>query len=915
MGVVKNLMVRIGANVTGVVQGMRAASSATSQAKDSIQKSTKNIKQAVSSGFSGVMNSVAAYSETLENTRQAHEVAKQNVGRLKDKLTGLRDNLTTAESLLTGLDMKSTIADQAKATEKEIEKLGNEIATLKEQLDFWDEYGGSRTKGVDLGVESKRKEMKDLIEKSDQAVMRLQELEHLSETLGKGSEGTPLRTLLQSMREELSKTENQLKTTQKIADETGSKLSEMGSTGGYLAGLALGRVGQMLKGIGTAALSKTVAGLKSIGSAASSAAVSGARKLGNALKNLAGGVVRGIVSLPGKLLRIGKAATSGSGGVKRLVQQIRNIGVVSLGMRVAGSIFGRLRSIISNYLSTNDELNAATSLLTKQMGQALEPAIRLVITAMQQLMPVVQKVSAGVNAVLKAIIGEVGNVQYAFRQLGTYGFDQITKSDEEETGSSTETAQSALVQKLVGWIDELKKAFTAGDWRKLGKLVGNGINSVFDAINAVDVGKKIGTFTNNLFTTLHSVFTTVDFAGIGKTAATLLNEAVGQIDWNIVGETIGYALLAVPTILEGFVTGADWEQMSRALTRCLDGVFSVINRIDVIGKIGKFAGNLVNTLHGVFTGIDFAGIGRTTAQLLNEAIRQIDWAKAGEIIGKALVAIPDILVGFVLETDWAKVGKSASECVRTALTIVTEWLKTTDWLEIGKSAAELIGNTDWGGIASDLFAGLGAALGAGVSLLWGALEGVVTSIKDYFGEKIEEAGGKAGLGFLNGIVEGLGNIGKWISENIAEPFKEGFRGLGNGVVDVVEDMVNSIISGLNELFSAISAVFSIAPAGYAASDMPIINSVSLPRAARGGIVDGPTQLIAGEKGKEAIVPLENNTQWIDKVADKVNARVTGGGGNQPMIVQIFLGKRKLTEYLIQDINQITQETGVCPIKV
>ena len=39
--------------------------------------------------------------------------------------------------------------------------------------------------------------------------------------------------------------------------------------------------------------------------------------------------------------------------------------------------------------------------------------------------------------------------------------------------------------------------------------------------------------------------------------------------------------------------------------------------------------------------------------------------------------------------------------------------------------------------------------------------------------------------------------------------------------------------------------------------------------ARGGIVDGATLIGAGEAGKEAIVPLERNTQWVTMVANEL----------------------------------------------
>jgi hypothetical protein len=44
-------------------------------------------------------------------------------------------------------------------------------------------------------------------------------------------------------------------------------------------------------------------------------------------------------------------------------------------------------------------------------------------------------------------------------------------------------------------------------------------------------------------------------------------------------------------------------------------------------------------------------------------------------------------------------------------------------------------------------------------------------------------------------------------------------------------------------------------------------------AARGGIVDGATlfggNVVAGEAGKEAIIPLENHTEWLDLVAGRI----------------------------------------------
>ena len=48
-------------------------------------------------------------------------------------------------------------------------------------------------------------------------------------------------------------------------------------------------------------------------------------------------------------------------------------------------------------------------------------------------------------------------------------------------------------------------------------------------------------------------------------------------------------------------------------------------------------------------------------------------------------------------------------------------------------------------------------------------------------------------------------------------------------------------------------------------------SISVKWAAQGGVLDGATLIGAGEAGKEALLPLERNTEWADIIADKIGA--------------------------------------------
>ena len=63
--------------------------------------------------------------------------------------------------------------------------------------------------------------------------------------------------------------------------------------------------------------------------------------------------------------------------------------------------------------------------------------------------------------------------------------------------------------------------------------------------------------------------------------------------------------------------------------------------------------------------------------------------------------------------------------------------------------------------------------------------------------------------------------------------------------------------------------------------------MKLPELAKGGVVDGPTPLIAGEAGREAILPLKNNTEWVDMFIDRMEERL-GTRSNNDSVKELVL---------------------------
>lgn len=94
-----------------------------------------------------------------------------------------------------------------------------------------------------------------------------------------------------------------------------------------------------------------------------------------------------------------------------------------------------------------------------------------------------------------------------------------------------------------------------------------------------------------------------------------------------------------------------------------------------------------------------------------------------------------------------------------------------------------------------------------------------------------------------------------------------------------------------------------------------LNPIQVPKfniswAARGGVFDTPTLFGfgngriggLGEAGAEAIVPLENNTEWLDRIAERL-----GAGSSRPIILQV--DGKTFAETSVDSINALTRQTG------
>lgn len=126
---------------------------------------------------------------------------------------------------------------------------------------------------------------------------------------------------------------------------------------------------------------------------------------------------------------------------------------------------------------------------------------------------------------------------------------------------------------------------------------------------------------------------------------------------------------------------------------------------------------------------------------------------------------------------------------------------------------------------------------------------------------------------VNRVKDTLVNTFTTIKNKVTEIFKgmwDGIKSVLNSIIGGVEGMVNGVIRGINKLIDGLNTV--VEGAGDLLGldwSVKALDTVSLPRLEKGGILEkGQVGLLEGN-GAEAVVPLENNKKWIKAVADSM----------------------------------------------
>jgi Flp pilus assembly pilin Flp len=142
------------------------------------------------------------------------------------------------------------------------------------------------------------------------------------------------------------------------------------------------------------------------------------------------------------------------------------------------------------------------------------------------------------------------------------------------------------------------------------------------------------------------------------------------------------------------------------------------------------------------------------------------------------------------------------------------------------------------------------------------------------------------------------------------------NGLNTGI-----DAINSFLVALNKLKITLPSFLGGGTIGFNIPLIPKIIAPAVPSTrpdfahlAQGGVIESPVLAMVGEQGREAVMPLERNTGWIDELAARLAAVM--GSSQQPVAagaggVSVYIGNEKLDGYIVRaNTRQALRSNGM-----
>lgn len=645
-----------------------------------------------------------------------------------------------------------------------------------------------------------------------------------------------------------------------------------------------------------------------------------------------------------------------------LRQGIGNVMKYAMALFSLRSIYSVLSGCANTWLSSQNagakQLSANIEYMKYAMGSALAPVIQFVTNLVYQLMKAIQSVAyalTGVNIFAKAsassyanMAGNAKKAKEETKQLaGVHDeINNISDSNNSDSGSGGTTAPSFDLSKVDNSIIDVIKN---GNWYEVGATIGEKLN---DAMNSIpwdkiqNTAKKIGT---NIAQFLNGFIATTDWKQVGNTIAQGINTAIYLVqsfvhtfNWSGLGS-------AVANAINGFFKNTNWgalgDTISTGIKGALNGITTFFKDFDwsfIVQGLIDFCKNIdwngivdsmFEMLGSAFA--SFVNLGMILGEKINEAIDEAGnfftekikecGGNVVEGIFKGIIEALGNLGQWIIDhiftpfiegfknvfgihspsTVMAELGTYIIQGLLDGISSLVDSIKQI-WENIKQTAISIFNSVkdnisnifnNIKNIASNIWNNITSNIRNAVSNI---KNGIVQNFQNAY-NSIQNIFSNIGS-FFSGVWSRIRNTFSSLGTSIGNAISGAVKSGINGVISLIERTINSAIRLINGGIRLINLI----PGVYVGS----INTLSLPRLAKGGVLTEATTVIAGEySGAKTNPEIVTPQNIMRDTFEDVLSNYSGNSDDRPIYLTINVGNQQLGQILLDNLRDKKRRTG------